>query len=69
MRLFGFCEKCGLKYKYSCIPADQLEEIYAKYESEATISLEAHSSGFTKLFDEAYEKRMGRLVESRKKGK
>ena len=61
MRLFGFCEKCGLKYRYSCIPTEQMEEIYAEYESNAIISLEAHSSNYAKLFEDAYKRRMDDL--------
>lgn len=55
MDLFGYCEKCGLKYKYRCFTDEDYERIYIRYDSDLKITYTFGSTFYKSIYEEELE--------------
>ena len=57
MLMFGYCEKCKMRYKFNIFTDEDFERIIDEYESEDVITLGAYNSSSNDIFDRLFEKK------------
>lgn len=57
--MFGYCERCEMRYKFNAFTDEDFERIVKEYKSEDIITLKAYNSSSDKLFDKLLDEKKG----------